>query len=66
MFIHGFISVLFGHKIDTEGLHSLPDKLLAVESAPTPRNVSELKFYLAWLTFYGKFLLLIWNHCIDC
>ena len=55
LFMVSSVSYL-GHKIDAEGLHPLPDKLLAVESASTPRSVSELKSYLGLLTYYGKFL----------
>ena len=45
-----------GHVIDAEGLHPLPDKVQAVQQAPTPRSVTELKSYLGLLTYYGKFL----------
>ena len=48
--------VFLGHKIDSAGLHPLPDKIEAIESAPTPSNVTELKAYLGLLTYYGKFL----------
>ena len=38
------LSVVFlGYKIDSAGLHSLPDKIEAIEAAPTPSNVTELK-----------------------
>ena len=39
-----------------QGLHPLPDKVQAVQQAPTPRSVTELKSYLGLLTYYGKFL----------
>ena len=45
-----------GHLIDSEGLHPLPSKVKAIQDAPTPRNVQELKAYLGLLTYYGKFL----------
>ena len=45
-----------GHVIDASGLHPMPDKIKAVEDAPTPTNVTELKSYLGLLTYYGKFL----------
>ena len=35
-----------GYDIDADGLHPLPDKVQAIQDAPTPRNVSELKSYL--------------------
>ena len=50
-------SVTFlGHKVDKDGLHPLPDKISAVLSAPTPRNLQELKSYLGLLSYYSKFL----------
>ena len=45
-----------GYCIDSEGLHPLPDKVQAVEGAPPPTCVTELKAYLGLLTYYGKFL----------
>ena len=46
-----------GYKLDGEGLHPLPEKVKAIQDAPTPRNVSELKSYLGLLTYYyAKFL----------
>ena len=39
-----------GYKIDSQGLHPLPDKIQAIDDAPTPRNVTELKSYLGLLT----------------
>ena len=45
-----------GYQIDAEGLHPLEDKVQAVVSAPSPKNVQELKAYLGLLTYYIKFL----------
>ncbi len=45
-----------GHKIDANGLHPVEKKLEAVQRAPKPHNVSELKSYLGLLTYYRKFL----------
>ena len=44
------------HKIDKTGLHPLPDKVKAIQDAPTPLSVHELKLYLGLLTYYNKFL----------
>ena len=33
-----------------------PDKVQAVQQAPTPKNVSELKAFLGLLNYYGKFM----------
>ena len=43
-------------KIDANGLHPTSDKVRAVEQAPEPTNVTELKSYLGLLTYYSKFL----------
>ena len=48
--------VYLGHKIDAQGLHPLTKKVEAVQAAPVPKNVSELKSYLGLLSYYGKFL----------
>jgi hypothetical protein len=45
-----------GYVIDAQGLHPLPEKVEAIQQAPTPTNVAELKSYLGLLTYYGKFL----------
>ncbi len=48
--------VYLGHRIDREGLHLTEDKVKAVQDAPEPRNVADLRSYLGLLTYYGKFL----------
>ena len=45
-----------GLQIDSEGLHPTDEKLKAVQLAPEPTSVSELKAYLGFLTYYGRFL----------
>ena len=58
-----------GHTIDADGLHPLNDKVRAIEAAPIPTNVTELKSYLGLLTYYGKSfqtLLHSWNHSTNC
>ena len=45
-----------GYKIDSEGLHPTDEKLKAVQQAPEPASVTELKAYLGLLTYYGRFL----------
>ena len=45
-----------GYVIDAQGLHPHPDKVLAIQQAPTPLNVTRLKLYLGLLSYYGKFL----------
>ena len=43
-------------KIDTEGIHPLPEKLEAIRDAPRPTCVTVIKAYLGILTYYSKFL----------
>jgi len=48
--------IYLGFKIDAEGLHPVPEKIRAVEEAPTPRNVGELKSFLGLLSYFAWFL----------
>ena len=45
-----------GHRIDANGLHTLHERVRAVQDAPAPTSVSGLKSYLGMLTYYSKFL----------
>lgn len=45
-----------GHMIDSEGLHPTKEKLEAVQNAPTPKDVSEVKSFLGLMMFYSRFL----------
>uniref|UniRef100_A0A3B3T0U0 ribonuclease H n=1 Tax=Paramormyrops kingsleyae TaxID=1676925 RepID=A0A3B3T0U0_9TELE len=45
-----------GHRVDKTGLHPVPAKVKAVQEAPSPKSVTELKAYLGLLNFYNKFL----------
>ena len=45
-----------GHRIDQFGLHPISEKVKAIQKAPEPSNVSELKAYLGLPTYYSKFL----------
>ena len=46
-----------GHQINASGLHPLPNKVRAIEEAPAPNNVTELKSYLGLLSCCGKNIL---------
>ena len=46
----------FGHIIDERGLHPTKDKIIAIQEAPQPKNVTELKSFLGLLNYYSKFL----------
>ena len=45
-----------GHKIDSEGIHPIADKTLAIKEAPVPTDLSQLRSYLGLLNYYHKFL----------
>ena len=45
-----------GHRIDSAGLHAMPDKLEAISKAPSPTNVQELRSFLGLLNYYRKFI----------
>ena len=45
-----------GHQIDAEGLRATKEKLEAILSAPSPKNVQELRSFLGLLNYYGKFI----------
>ena len=46
--------VYLGHQIESEGLHPVAEKVEAVQEAPAPKNISELKSYLGLLTYYSS------------
>ena len=48
--------VYLGHRLDAQGLHPVAEKVKALQEAPSPKSVSELKSYLGLLTYYSKFL----------
>ena len=45
-----------GHKVNSDGIHPTADKIKAIQDAPLPRNVTELKSFLGLLSYYSKFL----------
>ena len=45
-----------GHKVDASGLHPLPHKVNAIQKAPAPTNLTELRAYLGLLNSYNRFL----------
>ena len=53
----GVSSVTYlGHKIDADGLHTVPEKVKAVQDAPSPTDVAQLRSYLGLLSYYSRFL----------
>ena len=45
-----------GYRIDANGLHPVNEKIKAIQDAPEPKNVTELKSYLGLLSYYSRFL----------
>jgi len=45
-----------GHRVDESGLHTLDSKVAAITKAPRPKNVQELRSFLALVHYYNKFL----------
>ena len=45
-----------GHLITAQGLQPSTDKVEAVQKAPAPQDVSQLKSFLGLVNYYGKFL----------
>lgn len=50
-------SVTFlGYRMDEDGIHPTEDKIRAIQEAPRPRNVSELRAWIGLVNYYGKFI----------
>ena len=45
-----------GHVINKEGLHPSPVKIRAIQNAPAPKNLSELKSFLGLINYNSKFM----------
>ena len=45
-----------GHQITCQGILPSPSKVEAIANAPMPQNISELRAFLAMLTYFGNFL----------
>ena len=45
-----------GHRLDAEGIHPTNEKLLALQQAPFPTCVTELRSYVGLVNYYHKFL----------
>ena len=45
-----------GRIISANGLQPSPTKIKAIQDAPAPRNVSQLRSFLGMVNYYGKFL----------
>ena len=45
-----------GHRVDATGLHTTKSKVEAVQEAPQPSSVPELRSFLGLVHYYGKFM----------
>jgi hypothetical protein len=45
-----------GHVLSADGIRPLQNKVEAIQKAPRPKNVSELKSFLGMVNYYGKFV----------
>ena len=45
-----------GYIIDKDGLKTSKSKVVAIEKAPTPTNITQLKSFLGMVNYYGKFI----------
>ncbi len=52
-----------GFRISHEGLSTSQAKVEAVQKAPTPRNVVELRSFLGLVNYYGRFIPKLANIC---
>ena len=41
-----------GHRVDAEGLRATPEKIAAIQNAPQPQNVQQLRSFLGLLNYY--------------
>jgi hypothetical protein len=48
--------VYIGHKISTEGVSPLGEKIEAIQKVPVPKNVTDLQAFLGLLNYYHRFL----------
>ena len=47
--------IYLGLKIDSTGVHPVPEKLKAIEEMPRPADVKQLQAYLGMLQYYSRF-----------
>ena len=45
-----------GHVIDEHGIHPTEDRVKAIQEAPRPKSISELRSFIGILNYYDKFL----------
>lgn len=45
-----------GHIISEKGIEKAPEKVNAIINAPRPKNLEELRSFIGYVTYYGKFI----------
>ena len=45
-----------GHLIDATGIHTTRNKVLAINQAPIPTNITQLRAFVGLINYYGKFI----------
>ncbi|KAG6456673.1 hypothetical protein O3G_MSEX009872 [Manduca sexta] len=45
-----------GFVISKQGIHTCPEKIKAIENAPVPTNITELRSFLGLVMYYAKFV----------
>lgn len=50
------------HHIDKDGIHPTAEKLRAIDEAPEPQNITQLRAYLGLLNYYSKFIPMLSSH----
>ncbi len=44
-----------GHKLTADGLNTCDEKIAAITSIPPPKDISEVRSFMGFVIFYGKF-----------
>ena len=45
-----------GHLVDATGIHPTRNKVLAINQAPIPTNITQLRAFVGLINYYGKFI----------
>ena len=45
-----------GHIVDENGVHDTPSKVKAIQEAPAPTNLTQLRAFLGLVNYYNKFI----------